>query len=220
VRGIDPLRFLEDAEDLAPEAHRERMRSYQEAWRPDRFSPTVAREMRQHLLLIQGRAGEALLARLEAGQRRRGGEAPEAVDEAVGFKRMELSRSEAQSKQEVDSRRAEEHLRRAQQALRSKDYHEAVLVLQQAIRLNETAETQALLAEALAQNPRWAHRAEHAYRRAMELDQFDPRLPVALGRIYQRAGLTQRAREMFERALQIQPDFDEARRALKELPRS
>jgi len=220
VRSIDVLRFLPDLDGTDDERASQALRAYQEEWKPERFTPVVARRLRDRLLLIQARAGEALLARIEAGQRRRGGaDAGRDQEDALGFKRMELSRSEAQSKAEADGRAAEEHVKRAQQAMRGKDYHAAVQLLQQALRLNETAEAQALLAECLAQNPRWAHRAEHAYRRAMELDAFDPNLPVALGRIYQRAGLKQRARECFERALEIQADCADAKAGLKELGR-
>jgi tetratricopeptide (TPR) repeat protein len=176
--------------------------------------------MRDQLLLITGRASEVLLAAMDAERKQRQADldlAAEGLSEdQVRFKRMELSKSATQEKKDRDSAQAQEHFRRACDAFRAKDYHRAIEFAREAIRLNETAEAHALLGDALSMNPLWGKRAEESYLRAMQMDRFDARLPLSLGRIYLRAGLKQRAREMFEKAIEIQPDFEDAKAALKD----
>jgi tetratricopeptide (TPR) repeat protein len=222
VRGIDLFQILEGGATMRPDDLRTAVKSYQEQWTPEKFSPRIAKEQREQLLLIAGRASELLLAAMDADrkQRQADSEAAASGEGEGGFKRMELSKSSAQEKKDREATQAQEHFRRACEAFRGKDYHHAVEFTREAIRLNETAEYQALLGDALSMNPLWGKRAEEAYLRAMQLDHFDPRLPLVLGRIYAKAGLKARAKEMFEKSLDIQADFEDAKAALKELKRS
>src|SRR5204862_139969 len=97
------------------------------------------------------------------------------------------------------------------------DYHDAVNFAREAIRRDDRAEFNALLAEALSMNPHWSKKSEEAWLRAIQLDPFDPTYPLSLGRLYARAGMKQRAREQYDKALQVQPDLDEAKQAIKDL---
>lgn len=223
IKGIDLFQIVPGAGSLPPEALRQAVRAYQEQWKTEQFSPRTSREMRDQLTLIQGRAGELLLAAMEAERRQVLGDVPfehalpDGDDDAGKFKRLELLKSQAQSQAEADQRSASQFFARAVEAFRGKDYHGAIQFAREAIRRHETGEYQALLGDALAMNPHWGKKAEEAYLRAMQLSQYDPRLPLALGRIYARAGLKQRAREQFEHSLALQPDFEDARLALREL---
>lgn len=224
IRSLDAFQLVPGAAEMTRDALRDTLRDYQEQWRSEKFSDRVAKDMREHLLLIAARAGEARLALQESERRRAGAAADEggagSEEDDFRLKRMEFSKTEAQAKEEAAQKAAEMHYHRALEAVKAKDYHAAIQFLQQAVRKHETARSHALLAECLSQNPHWTHKAEDAYRRAMELDQFDARLPLALGRLYARAGLKGRAREQYQKALEIQADLEDAKQALRELKRS
>jgi tetratricopeptide (TPR) repeat protein len=221
VRALDLFQIVPNAGTLDPDSLRAAVRSYQEKWRTDRFSTRIARDLREQLTLIQGRAGELLLAAMDAGRKHKAeAEAAGAAPEGGGddkFKRLEFMKSDAQAQADADQKMAQAYFSRACEAYRGKDYHSTVQFVREAIRRHETAEYQALLGDALSMNPHWGKKAEEAYMRAMQLDPYDPRLPLALGRIYARAGLKQRARDQFDKALTIQPDFEDAKLAMKEL---
>ena len=48
---------------------------------------------------------------------------------------------------------------------------------------------------------------------------FRPDLPYKLGALYARSGAATKARAAFEKVLELQPDHDEAKAALKDLKR-
>lgn len=207
VKSRDVFHLLPDEGDDAHLDPAEQLRRYRDRWTPDKFSPSVAKEMREHLLLIASRAGEALLAGV--GSKRKGDAFAEG-DDQYQFKRMELSKTDAQAREEDLQRRAEEACKRGLQALAKKDYHSAVQLLRDAVRMHETARHHAALAEALSHNPHWLHRAEESYRRAMQLAQFDTNIPLALGRLYARTGHVEKARQQFERVLEMAKGHEEA----------
>lgn len=225
VRAADLFQVVPDAAGLPPDDLREVIRAYTERWKPERFGEKVAKHMREELVLIAGRAGEALLVMMDAARRRAAPERAPAegehltAEDAFRLKRLEFSKSETQTEIDRLEAAAGEYTRRAQEAMRKKDFHTAIQMARESVRLHETAAAQAILAEALAQNPHWAKKAEEAYLRAMQLDQFNAALPMALGRIYARHGLKERAKEQFQRTLEIQSDHAEAKAALKELKR-
>ena len=222
VRALDLFHVVPNASTLDPDALRQAVKAYQENWKTDRFSSRIARDLREQLTLIQGRAGELLLAAMDAGRKQKAEAdfqpaAADPADDGSKFKRLEFMKSDAQAQLDADHKMAQAYFARACEAYRGKDYHSTIQFVREAIRHHETAEYQALLGDALAMNPHWGKRAEEAYMRAMQLDQYDPRLPMALGRIYARAGLKQRAREQFDKALGIQPDLEDAKQAIREL---
>ena len=228
IKGLEMFSIIPGAGSLSLPDLRRAVKAYQETWKTDRFTPRAARDMRDQLAILQGRAGELLLAAMQAEGRQAMSSSPASSGEASGegeeggedrFKRLEFTKSASQEKLEVAQREAERYYAKAMEAFRAKDYHATVQMAREALRRDETARYQALLADALAMNPHWGKKAEEAYQRAMELDKYDARLPLALGRIYLRAGLKNRAREQFEAALAIQPEMEEARQALREAGR-
>lgn len=224
LKGLDMFQVVPGGATMAPDQLRAAIKGYQQQWSPDRFSPSIAREMRDELLLIAGRASEVLLSAMEADRKARTGDLAAAsstqsssVDDGSGLRRLEFMKSEAQEKKDVDTADAQQWFARAGEAFRKKDYHDAINFCNEAIRRDERPEFHALLAEALMMNPHWSKKAEASWLRAIELNPFDGTYPLALGRLYARAGLRQRAREQFENALQVQPDLADAQRALKDL---
>jgi tetratricopeptide (TPR) repeat protein len=226
LRGTDLFQIVPNASAMGSDQLRQSVRAYQDRWRTERFSPRVARELREELLVISGRAGELLLAAMDAESRQMLGSVPadevgagDGNDEAFRLKRLDLMKSQAQEEQQQDDVAARQSFLRAQEASRAKDYHAAIQHLRDAIRRNERAEYHALLGDVLAMNPHWGKKAEEAYLRAMQLDPYDATLPLALGRIYAKAGLKQRAREQFEHAAALAPDLEDVRQALRDLGR-
>lgn len=219
VRSIDIFHLLPGGAGLSGEELRAALKDYQAEWRPERFSVRVAREKREQLALIAGRAGEALLTTMDS-RRREGGEVP-GDDRAVDGRltRLEFAKSQAQEAQAEAAQQARQYFDRGLEAYRSKDFHSAVQYLREAVRRHETAEYQELLGDALRQNPHWRKRAQEAYSRSAELDRFNPDVVLKLGRLFAQSGLTDRARAQFERCLEIQPDHEEAKLAIKRLKR-
>ncbi len=225
IKGLELFSIVPGAGNMPLAELRRAVKAYQEAWKPERFTPRAAREMRDRLAIMQGRAGELLLAATQAEGRQALSSTPSAPAAAGAdagddhFKRLEFTKSESQAKLEEAQREAERYFSKAQDAFRAKDYHATIQMMREALRRDETARYHALLGDALAMNPHWGKKAEEAYQRAMELDKYDAKLPLALGRVYQRAGLRQRAREQFEKSLTLQPDLEEAKQALRETSR-
>jgi tetratricopeptide (TPR) repeat protein len=59
--------------------------------------------------------------------------------------------------------------------------------------------------------------AEQSFRRATELDPWNPEYRISLGRFYKKQGLTIRARKLFEEVLEIVPTHEAALRELSSL---
>ena len=217
VRELDVFRLLPGLEDMEPEARRQAIKDWQAHWQPSRFSERTQKELRDQLTYLAGRGGEALLAFMDADRKRAGEGAGRGEASAGEIRRMELSKSEAQSRQDELVRQAAQYRQHAEQAIAKKDFHSAVQYLREAVRLHESGEVQERLGDALSMNPHWRRKAEEAYLRAMELMKFRPDIPFKLGALYARSGAIAKARQAFEKALELQPDHDEAKAALKDL---
>lgn len=220
VRGLDVFHLLPGLEAASTEEQRSQVKAWQDRWKPERFSARVQKTRRDQLAYLAGRAGEALLAIMDAERRGKGGGEGEKVSDGTGsidVRRLELSKSEAQAREDELVAQAKQYISHANEAIAKKDFHSAVQYLRESIRLHESAEAQELLGDALAMNPHWRRKAEEAYRRAMELDRFQPHLPVKLGRLYAHSGMLAKARVAFEQALEIQSDYEDAKQALKDL---
>src|SRR5262249_46982388 len=123
------------------------------------------------------------------------------------------------------ARRSEPHLPPAQMAelyynqgrarFERKEYHAAVHLLREAIKLDPTrAAYHFHLGIALIRNPRTRREAERHLSKAAELEPYNSQIRVKLGLLYKEAGLTKRAEHFFREALQMDPDSKIARREL------
>ncbi len=94
---------------------------------------------------------------------------------------------------------------------KDKDYHEAVVNLREAIRLAPSKPAyHKALGHALAKNPRWQHKAETHFQIVLDANPFDLDCYLALAEMYEVGGLATRAREMYEKAIAIDPDHEVA----------
>ncbi len=219
VRSLDAFHLLPGLEGGAFDERRAKLKAWQEQWNPARFSPRTQKDMRDQLSYFAGRGGEALLALMDAEHRSVGEPEKEAEGSTIDLRRLELTKSESQERLDGLEDRAKQYLDHAAEAMEKKDYHSAVQYLREGLRLHESAEAQEMLGDALAENPHWRRKAEEAYQRAMELDRFKPHIPVKLGRLYSHAGMKAKARAAFERSLEIQSDYEDAKQALTDLKR-
>ncbi|MFP5264720.1 MAG: DnaJ domain-containing protein [Blastocatellia bacterium] len=96
-----------------------------------------------------------------------------------------------------------------------KEYHAAVHLLREAVKLDPTrAAYHYHLGVALIRNPRTRREAEEHLSKAAELEPYNTQVRVKLGMLYKEAGLTKKAEGYFQQALQLDPDNRAARREL------
>jgi serine/threonine protein kinase len=101
----------------------------------------------------------------------------------------------------IDRESAEEIYIRAERAYENQDYWTAIELCRHAISVSDKeAKYHHLLGLALFQNENWRKEAEESLRRATELDPDNSEYFEALGSLYQQAGLSSRAQQMFDKA--------------------
>ena len=98
-----------------------------------------------------------------------------------------------------------------------KEYHAAVHLLREAIKLDASrAPYHYHLGIALIRNPRTRRDAELHLSKAAELEPYNPQIRVKLGLLYKEAGLFKRADHYFQEALQMDPDNRTAKREMNQ----
>ena len=96
-----------------------------------------------------------------------------------------------------------------------KEYHAAVHLLREAIKLDPSrAPYHYHLGIALIRNPRTRREAEHHLAKAAELDSYSPGMRIKLGTLYKEMGLMKKAEAFFRDALKLDPENKVAKREL------
>jgi curved DNA-binding protein CbpA len=96
-----------------------------------------------------------------------------------------------------------------------KEYHAAVHLLREAIKLDPSrAAYHYHLGVALIRNPRTRREAEVHLSKSAGLEPYNAQIRVKLGLLYKEAGLIKKAENYFQQALQLDPDNRMARREL------
>lgn len=155
------------------------------------------------LQLLFERATEAYLTLSDAERSRR-------YRQEVGTDAVPVLRQTGEERQEELDDLAGRHYRQALEYESRGEYHFAIELLQQAVRVSPRAEYLALLASCQEQNPQWLGKAIGTYQRALELEPDNAELHVRLGRALEKQELPARAREEFRHALEILPGHPEA----------
>jgi curved DNA-binding protein CbpA len=110
---------------------------------------------------------------------------------------------------------AEVYYQQGRARFERKEYHAAVHLLREAIKLDSTrAPYHFHLGIALIRNPRTRRDAEQHLSRAAELEPYNAQIRVKLGMLYKEAGLTKRAEHYFREALQMDPENRVAKREI------
>lgn len=113
-------------------------------------------------------------------------------------------------KQEV----AREHYDRALTLADRQDFHSAIQLLEQAVKVDPQAEYLTLLGDCQAENPQWLDRAAFNYQKALQVRPGDPSISTRLGRVRERQGDTDAARRAYEDALEVAPEMENAKAGL------
>ena len=110
---------------------------------------------------------------------------------------------------------AEVYYQQGRARFERKEYHAAVHLLREAIKLDPSrAPYHYHLGIALIRNPRTRRDAEHHLTRAAELEPYNAQIRVKLGLLYKEAGLTKRAEHYFREAIHMDPENRVAKREL------
>ena len=110
---------------------------------------------------------------------------------------------------------AEVYYQQGRARFERKEYHAAVHLLREAIKLDPSrAPYHYHLGIALIRNPRTRRDAEQHLSRAAELEPYNAQIRVKLGLLYKEAGLSKRAEHYFREALQMDPENRVAKREM------
>src|SRR6185295_12858219 len=108
---------------------------------------------------------------------------------------------------------AEHYYQQGRARFERKEYHAAVHLLREAIKLDSNrAPYHYHLGIALIRNPRTRRDAEQHLAKAAELEPYNAQIRVKLGLLYKEAGLSKKAENYFREALQLDPDNRIAKR--------
>jgi tetratricopeptide (TPR) repeat protein len=127
------------------------------------------------------------------------------------------SASSGQDRQEEIAETVERNYRMAKAMVQREDYHFAIELLQQAVRVQPKAEYYALLARCQARNPRWFQKAVSSYGRALQLSPDDHDVRIELAQVLEAAGDRPRARREYDIVLSRMPGHPEATAGLARL---
>ena len=119
-----------------------------------------------------------------------------------------------------EMRRALEALAAAEKHIEGEKYWDAIQLLEFAVQWLEgknLGRARLALGRAYSKNPNWAKQAEAALKGAIEADAKSVGAHVELGALYARQGLRSRAVSAYRKALDLQPDRQDAAEALAAL---
>ncbi|MBP7865840.1 MAG: DnaJ domain-containing protein [Acidobacteria bacterium] len=111
-----------------------------------------------------------------------------------------------------------EHFNKGRALINSQKYAEAVGLLRRAVQLKpENGDYNAYLGYAMSKIPQYKREAEQHFLKAIEVNPMNVSTYLHLGRMYKEANLNVKAVNMFEQALQWDPENKIARQELKEI---
>jgi len=128
--------------------------------------------------------------------------------------RVEVQRSTSKKDAERLDLEAEKRFEQAMECYRNSKYWEASHLCEQALGLHEDGRYYWLMGMSYSQHPRFRHKAEDCFHRAIKLDPLNDELHVELADFYVTNGLLLRARTHCKKALEVVPDQARAREML------
>ncbi len=97
------------------------------------------------------------------------------------------------------------------------DYHNAISLLEQAVKTDPRAEYWCALARMQSRNPSWTRRALDSYREGLQLDPQNPEIRFAIGQLYEQLGEFERARVQYHATVRANPNHREAAERLAKI---
>jgi len=172
----------------------------------DRLTLEVRNSMRSQIAVIESRMVEAFLTLTQPSRGKRTSVTPATEPGSGMAMRVEMDRPQSKIQAEETNRIADAYFSKAKSAAREGDFHNSIQYGKLAISHNASdSRYYALLADCQVRNPesRWQRMAEENYRRATQLDPWNPEYWLCLARLYKRAGMATRARRNFDEALKL-----------------
>jgi serine/threonine protein kinase len=120
--------------------------------------------------------------------------------------RMEIQKTTKKVDSERLKREADYRYEQARECFQNEKYWEAANLCEQALNLREDSRYYWLMGLSFAQHPRFKHKAEDCFHRALTLDPLNDEIHIDLADFYVAQGLFLRARTHAMKALQIIPD--------------
>ena len=133
-----------------------------------------------------------------------------------GEVRMEIQRTAGKIDRDRLDMEAERRYEKAKEFYRNGKYWEASHQCEQALGLHEDGRYYWLMGLSYSQHPRFRHKAEDSFHRALRLDPLNDELHTDLANFYFTQGLFLRARSHCLKALQIIPEQERAREILSD----
>ena len=130
--------------------------------------------------------------------------------------RMEVQRTTVKMDRERLDQEADRRYEMAKEHYRNQKYWEASNYCEQALGLHEDGRYYWLMGLSYAHHPRFRHKAEDSFHRALKMDPLNDELHADLADFYLTQGLYLRARTHCLKALEIIPDQPRAREILDE----
>lgn len=112
---------------------------------------------------------------------------------------------------------ARRYYRQAISLGRSEEYHFALELLGEAVRIDPRPEYYCLLGEIELKNPRWTSRAFDSFQAALAAAPDDPRAHLGMARAHEALGRPLSAQEHYRKVLAIAPEAHEAREGLSRI---
>jgi len=165
---------------------------------PDRFDRSVASEYRIQIEDIFDKITKAYRTLISKGQRQN----------------YDIKGSPGREEGGKDlAKKADIKFRQAKTLFTLSRYEDAVILLEEAVRLNRYKGNYfLLLAMTEAKIPAFRKKAEEHFIKATELEPWNPEAYVGLGVLYKEEGLLTKASKQFQKALEIDADHEIARR--------
>jgi len=193
----------------------------------ERLTPRIREKLRSQLAVIESRLVESFITLSQPTRgATRGGRARRRASQDVDMRdfavRVELDKAKSQVEADQASQVADNYYAKGRQCMRDGDFHNAIQYGKLAISHHGSdARYFFMLADCQVRNPelRWQRMAEENYRRATQLDPWNPDYWVSLGRLYKKRGMRLRARKNFEEALKLVPNKPEILAELAEIDR-
>lgn len=133
----------------------------------------------------------------------------------IGPSTQALSEGPSGQKRDLEKQEiARQHYERALSLAERQDFHSAIQLLEQAVKVDPRIEYLTLLGDCQAENPQWLDRAVFSYQWALQVRPGDPYLYSRLGRVHERRGATDDARRAYEAALVAAPEMEDAKAGL------
>lgn len=172
-------------------------------YHPDRFDPSLPAEAKDRISEVFDAITKAYRTLSSAQERK-----------VYDSKMSSFSREE-----EADaSKRAEVKFRQGKTLYGRGRYDEALILLEEAIRLKKTkGDYYLLLAMAESKIPSLHRKAESDFLKAVGLDAWSAEGYVGLGLLYKQEEMLTKAKRQFQKALEIDPEHRVARRELEEM---